>query len=126
MRVKVELDFQSINSYHSLLQSTTMRFEVNLSILVMKMASVISTITLLQKIGILPRTTSCNVCSRQLGPYLTNSNYHYFEFSNCNVCPFSTGGGGEGGAKAIWAMPVSTDHFVKKGLPLPYLPLLSK
>ena len=65
-----------------------MRFEVNLSILVMKMASVISTITLLQKIGILPRTTSCNMCSRQLGPYLTNSNYHYFECSTCKTKTF--------------------------------------
>ena len=35
-----------------------------------EMASVISTIPLLQEIGILPRTTK--VCSRQLGPYLTN------------------------------------------------------
>ena len=58
-----------------------MKFEVSLFILVMKMASDISKITLLQEIGILPRTTSCKVCSRQLGPYLTNSNYHYFECS---------------------------------------------
>ena len=46
-----------------------MRFKVNLFILVMKMASVISKITLLQELGILTRTTSCKVCSRQLGPY---------------------------------------------------------
>ena len=61
-------------------------------ILVMKMARVISTITLLQEMGILPRTTSCNlqckVCSRQLRPYLTNSNCHYFECSNCKTKTF--------------------------------------
>ena len=60
-----------------------MRFEVNLSILVMKMMSVISTIALLQEMGILPRVTNCKVCTRQLGPYLTNNNIHYFECSSC-------------------------------------------
>ena len=45
--VRVDLDY-SRDHFHSLVHNATMRFEVNLSILVMKMASVISTITLLQ------------------------------------------------------------------------------
>ena len=52
--------------FHSQVHNATMKFEVSLFILVMKLAS---DITLLQEIGILPRTTSCKVCSRQLGPY---------------------------------------------------------
>ena len=64
-----------------------MRFPVNLTALAMRMMDVISTITLLQEMGILPLGIACNTCSTNLGPYTTNHNYHYFE---CNSCKTKT------------------------------------
>ena len=64
-----------------------MRFPVNLTALAMRMMDVISTITLLQEMGILPLGIACNTCSTNLGPYTTNHNYHYFE---CNSCKTNT------------------------------------
>ena len=48
---------------------------------------VISTMTLLQEMGILPLGIACNTCLTILGPYTTNHNYHYFE---CNSCKTKT------------------------------------
>ena len=64
-----------------------MRFPVNLTALAMRMMDVISTMTLLQEMGILPLGIACNTCSTNLGPYTTNHNYHYFE---CNSCKTKT------------------------------------
>ena len=62
-----------------------MRFPVNLTGLAMRMMNVVSTISLLQDMGILPLGMACNTCSSALGPYATNHNYHYFECSSCKT-----------------------------------------
>ena len=60
-----------------------MMFPVNLVALAMKMMNIVSTINLLQDMGILPMWVACNTCSSKLGPYMTNHNYHYFECTTC-------------------------------------------
>ena len=60
-----------------------MRFPVNLVALAMKMMNIVSTINLLQDMGILPMWVACNTCSSKLGPCMTNHNYHYFECTTC-------------------------------------------
>ena len=59
-------------------------FAASLASLTLRMATIASTLSLLQEVGILPTTATCSSCLTSVGSYKTNNNYHYFECGKCH------------------------------------------
>ena len=58
-------------------------FEANMAALIMRFASIISTVKLQQDIAILPVTQACTRCNACLKSMKVNGNYNYFECISC-------------------------------------------